>query len=135
MYTIIGYSIVFKIYFEFSISFLFLLELIANFKVIFYIYQRCTFSWNVLCGSGWKGTIWWNCWIPEDKIFTYYLECIRRFYITKKDAFELSLLSLVTNKSTSLRDLSNQKNIFLRLPWWVFFLENSMENINADVRV
>ena len=44
MYTIIGYSIVFNIYFEFSISFLFLLELIANFKVIFYIYQRCTFS-------------------------------------------------------------------------------------------
>ena len=35
MYTIIGHSIVFNIYFEFSISFLFLLEPIANFKVIF----------------------------------------------------------------------------------------------------
>ena len=56
MYTITGHSIVFNIYFEFSISFLFLLESIANFKVIFlyiskmYLFLKC-FVWQWMKGD------------------------------------------------------------------------------------
>ena len=55
MYTITGHSRVFNIYFEFSISFLFLLEPIANFKVIFIYISKMYLFLKCFVGQGMKG--------------------------------------------------------------------------------